>query len=360
MVRGEKSIQLMSLLLVCFLLAGCGATTTAVQKPLLVQTQTVQDGNHSQLERYSGEVKGRYESNLAFQVNGKIINRNVQLGTQVNAGDVLMQIDARDVQQTVNSAAAQVAAAESKQGLAASNLDRYRQLYDEGAVSQMTYDQYVNEYNTAFAAAQQAAAQYSQGTNQMGYTSLVADHSGVVSALSAEVGQVVSAGQTVLTVVQDGEREVEISVPENRVMALRNAGQVAVTFWALPDVTVNGAVREIAAMADPTTRTYKVRIRLIDPPPTIQLGMTASVAVAQPGAGQAIYIPLAALYQTTDTTGVWVVVNGAVTLRQVQVGKFGDNQVQILSGLQPGDVVVTAGVHKLLEGQQVRLSGEES
>ena len=334
-----------------------------VQSLPLVRVAVVQAGEDDKRYVYSGEVRGRYESPLSFRVGGKIIQRNVQAGSVVRPGDVLMQLDPKDLQQTVNSTSAQVASAESQLKLAETNLSRYQQLYEQNAVSRATLDQYQNAYEVAQASTRQAYAQYAQGSNQLDYSLLQADKPGVVSAVNVEAGQVVSAGQTVLTVVQDGEREVEISVPENRLDELRRARQLQVSFWALPNVRVAGQIREISPMADQTTRTYKVRVSLVDPPADLKLGMTASVAEQDAAAAQnaAIFVPLSALYQLNETPNVWVIQDNVATLRPVSVGAFADGKVQILSGLKAGDVLVTAGVHKLHENQKVRtMEGERS
>lgn len=338
------------------------SSQAAVEDIPLVRTIVIGAINTPQSYLYSGEVRGRYESQLAFQVPGKIIKRNVELGSVVKAGEVIMQMDPRDLQQTVNSTSAQLYSAESQRKLAESNLHRYRQLYAQNAISRAQLDQYENAYEVAQAAVRQAAAQYAQGANQLDYSLLYADKAGVIAAIAVEAGQVVSAGQTVITIVQDGEREVEISVPENRMEEIRNAKQLTVTFWALPQVILEGKVREIAPMADATTRTYKVRIRLVNPPSQIKLGMTAGVSLAGAGGpNQAItMIPLAALYQTNDTPHVWVVADHVVTLRPVQVDSFGNAQVQIVAGLKPGETIITAGVHKLREGQTVRLMEDDT
>lgn len=324
----------------------------------VVQTAVIGAASAAQEYTYSGEVRGRYESQLAFQVSGKIIKRNVELGSVVNVGDVLMQIDPKDIQQTVNSASAQVYSAESQLRLAESNLNRFRQLYEDGAVGRMTYEQYVSAYEVAAAAVQQASSQRTQGANQLDYSLLRTDKPGVVSAIRAEAGQVVSAGQPVLTVVQDGEREVEISVPENRIEELRKTQQIKVTFWALSNVSAEGKVREIAPMADPITRTYKVRISLLNPPPEMKLGMTAAVSLINSEAQPTATVPLAAIYQNGDTPCVWVVTDDTVALRPIKTGKFGNGTIQVIAGLQQGDRIVTAGVHRLNEGQKVKLGGD--
>ena len=178
-----------------------------------------------------------------------------------------------------------------------------------------------------------------------------------MSAISAEAGQVIGVGQAVLTLVQEGEREVEINVPESRIGNVRQVEEVTVKLWALPDVKIKGKVREIAPMADAVTRTYRVRISLVQPPEKMTLGMTASVEIAASEPKHAIVyeIPLSALYQTGQQPSVWVVKNDTVTLRPVQTGKFGKTTLQITSGLQAGETIVTAGVHKLWEGKKVRL-----
>jgi multidrug efflux system membrane fusion protein len=332
---------------------------TVSEEISLVRTTLVAAGDGTQTYTYSGEVKGRFESQLSFQVGGKIIKRNIQLGSVVTAGDMLMEIDGKDVRQTVNSNSAQVYSAESQLRLAENNLNRYKKLYEGGAISQGQLDQYQGVYDMAVASTRQASAQYAQGTNQLNYSVLYADKSGVVSSITAETGQVVVPGQAIVTIVEEGEREVEINIPENRIDELRTAEEIKVAFWALPTVSVDAVIREIAPMADKVSRTYKVRVSLKKPPQGVKLGMTSTVTVTNKGKKQvATYLPLTAIYQPGDTPGVWVVKNESITLRPIQIGVFGDGKVQVLAGLENGERVVTAGVHKLNEGQKVRLAGD--
>lgn len=266
-----------------------------------------------------------------------------------------MEIDARDIRQTVNISSAQVSSAQAQLTLAQNNLERYRALYEQGAVSRAQLDQYQNSYEVALAAVRQTSAQYAQGANQLSYSTLVADSAGVIAAVNAETGQVVSAGQPVITLVSGGERDIEISVPESRIEEIRSGRQVRVSFWALPGIIAEGKVREISPVADKVSRTYKVRVSLVNPPHGVNLGMTASVSVLGTAGHGTVYIPLTALYQTGDTPNVWVIQEGAAILRPVKVGSFGEGRIQVLEGLQEGDVIVTAGVQKLREGQKVRL-----
>ena len=339
-------------------LSGCAGVKTAAEQPPLVRSQVIRMNDLDQNAKYAGEVKGRYESQLAFQVGGKIISRKVELGNRVNVGDILMEIDPKDVQQAVAITSAQLYSAQSQLTLAENNLKRYKTLHEQGGISRAQYEQYENAYAAAVALARQAAAQNNQGANQLGYTALRAGSAGVISNITAEAGQVVGAGQSVLTLVQDGEREVEIDVPENRYKDILTAKELKVTFWALPEQIVTGSVREISPIADKASKTYKVRISLKNPPPELNLGMTASVATSNASNQSSVYIPLSAIYQTGATPSVWVVTNDSAALRAVALGAFGDGTVQVVSGLRSNDVIITAGVHKIKEGQKVRLSGE--
>ena len=361
----NKQIALaIATLLVCLALYNLAAASIFKKRQPnitpVVRTQTIQDVNSDLVLNYAGEVRGRFENQLAFQASGRIIKRNIELGSTVNAGDVLMQIDPKDIEQNTNMAAAQLSAAQAQLDLAAKNLERYQKLYDQQAISRLQLDNIQLQYQSALASYRQAAAGYTQSSNMLGYTMLVANAPGVISSISAEVGQVVSAGTPVAVLVQDGDREIEISIPESRIQDFRKATAIKAQFWALNNITVNGTVREISPMADPTTRTYKARIALNTPPPNLALGMTANVFV-DTGKQTAVLLPLSAIYQTQNQPSVWVVQDNKVQLRPVSVGDVVGDKVQILSGLQAGDNVVTAGVHKLRENQIVHLSaGDKS
>jgi len=344
-------------LAVIFLLRGKNEAPAAQEESTMVHTMTIAANAATQNYTYSGEVRGRYESKLAFQVKGKIVSRNVQLGSSVAAGDVLMQIDGKDIVQTVNNNAALVDSAESELELAQSDLSRYQELVNGGVISQATYDKYVNAYHVSEAKVRQTQAQYTQSVNEMDYSSLQSDKAGVISSISAEVGQVVSPGQVVVTLVQDGEREIEINVPENRIEDVRQAQDIKVNFWALGNESVSGLVREIAPMADPNTRTFKVRIRIPNPPADMKLGMTATVSIPRSD-GNLIKIPIDAIYQNSESPAVWKIKDDELSLCPIQIGNYGSDTVEVLSGLQEGDCIVTKGVHMLTEGQKVKSGGD--
>ena len=329
---------------------GCGTSAEKEAPPPLVRTITVGDAA-AEGAGYAGTVRGRYETKLAFRVGGQILSRNVNVGTRVHAGDVLMVINARDAQQQVNATSAGVASARAQLDLARANRARYEELYAAQAVSAAMLDQYRTNENAAEAAYRQALAQNAQSSNALGYTNLIAGADGVISGILAEEGQVVAAGQTVMTLTQDGEREIEIAVPESRLAEVSLGMPAAVSLWA-NQAALTGTVREIAPIADPAGGTYTVRIALTDAPADLPLGMTARVRLGTPAEIGAV-LPLSAIYQTGDEAQVYIVEDGVVHLCPVTVTAFRERDA-VVTGLPQNAVVVTAGVHRLHDGEKVR------
>ena len=335
---------------ITFLVAGCHEVVVPM-KPPVVKVLQVQSSSAASQENYSGVVKGRYETKLSFQVGGKIISRNVQTGDIVNAGRILMTLDPKDIAEQSRSAEAQVASTLAQLKLAKANLDRYTELFKSEAIAAAILDQYKTQYDAAQAAYDAAVAQAQQSQNALEYTHLTANADGIISEVNAEIGQVVAAGQTVLTLVQTNDFDVVVNVPENKISDVQIGQRVTITFWATGTVAT-GTVREISPMADAASRTFTVKISLPDVS-NVQLGMTASVSMSPKISDDAIILPLSAIYQTGDTAQVWLVDENKVRLQKVQVTAFDENSVRV-SGLKSGDTVVTAGVHKLRDGQEVR------
>lgn len=321
-------------------------------KPPVVKVLQVKPSSAASQENYSGVVKGRYETNLSFQVGGKIISRDVQVGSIVNAGEILMTLDPKDIVEQSHSAEAQVSSALAQLKLAEANLNRYTELFKSEAIAAAVLDQYRTQFDAAKAAYDAAVAQARQSQNALEYTHLTANADGVISNVNAEVGQVVAAGQTVLTLVQTGDLEVVANIPESKISAVQLGQRVTITFWATGDVAV-GSVREISPIADAASRTFAVKISLPDTS-SVKLGMTASVSVTSDVSADAIILPMSAIYQTGDTAQVWLVDGDKVTLHKVEVTAFDGNNVRV-RGLKSGDTVVTAGVQKLRDGQTVRV-----
>lgn len=355
------TVIIVSLLVSVAMLAGCGKSEQPEEKALVVKTQKIGVNDGVIEGTYAGMVRGRYETNLSFQVGGRILDRNVQAGDTVSAGTVLMVIDARDVVEKSNQGDAQVVAAKAQLDLAQANLARYKQLYAQEAIPASVLDQYQSGYDAALAQYNQAVAGAQQGHNAVEYTNLVAPMSGVISSVNAEAGQVVGAGQTVMSLVQTGELEVEINVPENHLPDVTLGKKVEVSFWALKNVKTEGVIREVSPVADNLSRTYRVRVAVPNPPKGMNLGMTASVKVSEAqNSAVGAMMPLTAIYQTGSDAQVWVVntEDKTVHLKKISFKDIGNNAVRVI-GLSNGDIVVTAGVHKLHEGQKVRLMEDE-
>ena len=363
--RGKKYIFGIAGIIICvgvflFVYFNFFQSETVSKTLPIVAAYTVKADGATNQYSYSGAVVSKNENMLSFQTAGKIINRSVSVGDPVKKGMLLLQIDSKDLQQSAVTVQAQVSTAQTQMLLAKSNLDRFKQLYESGGLSKVQLDGYQATYDAANSAYTMAQSQYKQTLLQLGYTNLYSDCDGIVASVGTDIGQYVAPGQNVVTIAQKSNLEVEIGIPENRLSELQQAKKINVSFWALPGVVIKGAVREISPQADAATHTYITRIKLIDPPSDVELGMTASVNLNTPdGTGDAIFIPLSAVYQNGDTPKVWLVKNNIVHQQAVKLGEFGDNQVQVTSGLKNGEIVVVKGVHELWEGMKVQsITGE--
>ncbi|QAU36048.1 efflux RND transporter periplasmic adaptor subunit [Janthinobacterium sp. 17J80-10] len=342
------------------LLGACSKPVPKAEDIRPVRVLKLAAGQVTAVAEFPGEVRPRIESRLGFRVGGKIVARKVDVGASVRRGQVLMQLDPQDLQLAQTQAQAALKAAESNQQLARAELLRYQELRDKNFVSQAVLDSKSTTYQAARASFEQAQAAFRNQSNQAGYASLVADADGVVTAIEAEVGQVVAAGNPVLRLAQLGEKEIVIGIPEDKVDALRRVTDVQVRVWAKPDEVFAGKIREVAPMADPATRTFTARISLAGPSADIKLGMTAYVSFAAASPHPMLKVPLTAVFQNKSESAVWVVENNAVKLVPVRLAGPAGNDVLIAAGLAPGQTVVTAGVNFLRAGQKVRILDEQS
>ncbi|QNN56143.1 efflux RND transporter periplasmic adaptor subunit [Diaphorobacter ruginosibacter] len=309
---------------------------------------------HAQLE-YSAEVRARVESRLGFRVPGKIVERQAELGQKVKAGQLLAQLDARDYQLSAQAAQAQVNAAKTQRDLAAADFQRYSKLKEQSFISGAELERREASLKAAQASLDQASAQLASQGNQASYTRLVADVSGVITGIDAEPGQVVAAGASVVRIAQDGARDAVFSVPEDKVAQVRAGQPVAIRPWA-EGANLKGTVREVAASADPVTRTFLVKVAIegAQVPP---LGATVYVepsALGREGV-VALTVPTTALRQEGGQTAVWIydAASGTVRSQAVQVATADGNQAVIAGGIQPGMQIVATGVHVLSPGQKV-------
>ncbi len=304
---------------------------------------------------FSGDVRPRYESQLGFRVGGKIVERKVDVGATVKRGDVLMRLDPQDLRLAESQARATLRAAETERDLARADHKRHVDLRAQNFVSQAVLDAKQSALKAAQANVDAARAALRGQSNQSNYASLAADADGVVTAIEAEVGQVVQPGSPVVRVARTVEKEVVIGIPEDKVGQLRAASNVAVRLWANEAVAIPGKIREVSPMADPATRTYTVKVAIPENA-DVRLGMTATVELATGGNGAAgLRLPLTALVQHKGASSVWIVENGAVKLVPVQIVGQVRNDVLVTGQIAAGQNVVTAGVNLLRNGQKVRI-----
>ena len=340
-------------------LAACGREPAPhVETPRPVRSIVAQPQATSVALTLPAEVRPRIESRLGFRVGGKIAERTVSVGDRVAPGQVLARLDPQDVAPAIDAARAQVEAASTDLELARADLKRTAELHDQRFVSQAQLDRQKAVTDAAAARLRSAQAQLDQAANSARFQALVADAAGVVTAVEAEPGQVVSAGQPVIRIARAGDREILAHVPEVSLPLARSAASWTVVFPALGGREVAARVRELSPIADPASRTYAMRLVIEGDAQGIELGMTA-VARALRETAPAIVVPLSALYSQDGNPQVWVVGEDS-TVRPVPVQTAGiqDETVRIVRGLSAGDRVVTAGASLLVPGQKVRVVAE--
>ncbi|CDS54141.1 Probable Co/Zn/Cd efflux system membrane fusion protein [Polaromonas sp. CG9_12] len=338
------------------LLVACSRPAPPEEPVRAVKVITVGASAYSPRHEYAGEVRAQVESRLGFRIGGKLVKRQAELGQQVRAGQVLAQLDPQDYRLAAEAGRAQVAAAATNRNLAAADFKRYQVLKDQNFISGAELERREAALKAAQAQLEQAQSQSAVQGNQTGYAVLTADVSGVVTAVEAEAGQVVAAGATVLRIAADGVRDVVFSVPEDKVTSIKPGAPVRIRVWA-QDSELTGKVREVAASSDPVTRTYPVKVSIEGKAPP--LGATVYAILGNDAATGApvIKLPTSALRQEGQGTAVWVLDKASMTVRSqvIQVATADSNEVVVGSGLTPGMLVVSAGVHVLSPGQKVSI-----
>lgn len=358
-LRLQPSLSIASLMVLSVALSACSKPAGKTEDIRPVRVMVLASSDVDVNAEFSGEVRARVESRLGFRVGGKIVSRKVDVGTLVKHGQVLMELDPQDLQLAQAQALAGLRAAETSRDLASAELKRYQELRAKNFVSQAVLDAKDSAFKAAQASVDSANAAYRGQTNQAGYANLVSDIDGVVTAVDAEVGQVVAPGTPVVRVAKAGEKEIVIGLPEDKVETLRHVPDVQVRLWADPGKSVAGTIREISPVADPSTRTYTVKVKIPDSLTEAKLGMTAVVQFASKTPAPQIKVPLTALFYEKSATSVWVVENGAVKLVPVAIGGVAGNELVLTKGVAAGQTVVTAGVNLLKPGQKVKILGDD-
>lgn len=339
-------------------LAACSRPAAQPEVVRVVRTITVAPATAGGRQDYAAEIRARTESRLGFRVGGKMVSRQAEVGRQVKAGDLLARLDPQDLQLSQEAARAAEGAAQANHDFSLADYRRFKELREQGFISAAELERREATLKAAAAQLEQARAQAAVHGNQAGYATLEATAAGVVVSVDAEPGAVLSAGSPVLRVALDGPRDAVFAVPEDGVAGVRQLigrpGALEVRLWGVQE-RLRGTVREVAAAADPVTRTFLVKADLGSALP--QLGQTATVSIELPRQQGVILLPLAAVKEQHGRSAVWVVdpSRQVVHSRAIEVAGAQGNQVLVRGGLAAGERVVVAGVHVLTEGQKVRL-----
>lgn len=350
--------MLLSTLTLAGLLAGCSPQPPAPEAVRAVRTMTLVADSAGGTIEYAAEVRARTESRLGFRVPGKMISRSAEVGQRVRAGQPLAQLDATDLRLGQDTAAAATRAAQANFDVVAAEFKRYRELRDQGFISALELERRSSALQAAQSQLDQARAQGAVQGNQAGYATLTAPGAGVVVGVDAEPGAVLVVGASVVRLALDGPRDAVFSVPEDSLAAMRNlqgqAGALKVLPWGTQTL-LPATVREVAAAADPVTRTFLVKADLGATP--LQLGQTLTVVIDLPRQPGLTRLPLSAVMQQKGQNAVWLLDRPTMTVKAqpIQVARPDGNSLVVSSGLSAGQTVVTAGVHVLTAGQKVKL-----
>jgi membrane fusion protein, multidrug efflux system len=352
------------LVLICLalVLASC-KPGTKVEAPEVrpVRTVTAARGEAAETVVLTGHIQADDEPAFAFRIGGRMIERPVNVGDRVEAGQVLAKLDPENELNALRSAESALTAAQGQLTYARGDFERQRQLLANGHTPRARFDQSQKALQNAQSQVDNTEAQLQIARDRVSWTTLTADADGTVTARGAEPGEVVQAGQMIVRLARQGGRDAVFDVPAQLLRSAPTDAQITVRLTDDPSVTATGRVREVAPQADPVTRTFQVKVGLSDPPETMRLGATVTGSVkleSEP----VIAIPASALTELNRQPAVWIVDPKGLTvsLRNVELLRHDPGTVVIAQGLDAGDIVVTAGIQALHPGQKVRLLGSSS
>jgi membrane fusion protein, multidrug efflux system len=355
---GQRRAAPLALLLLTLLAACRPDTEAAAPQARPVRTVTVVKQDVGETVTFTGRIEAENETRLSFRIGGRMVERRANVGDQVKPGQIVAKLEPQNELNALRSAQAAVAAAQAQFNEAQANYDRQSFLLSRDVASRAQYERAEQTRKTAQAQLDSAQAQLKTAEDQVGDTELKADAGGVVIATAAEAGEVVQAGQLIIRVAPQGGRDAVFDVPGQVLRSAPHDPLVDVALTDDPTVTTVGRVREVAPQADPVTRTFEVKVGLTDPPAAMRLGSTVTARM-QLDSAPTIEIPATALTEHDRRPAVWLVDPSSLTvsLRNVEVLRQNPATVAISSGLDSGDVVVTAGVQALHPGQKTRLLG---
>ena len=351
-------LHIIAAALVAATVAGCDKKEAHDPPARPVRTVVVERHAQGETVSLTGQVRAKDQVSLAFRIDGRMLERPVNVGDVLKAGQVVARLDPQNQQNSLRSAQANLSSAQAVLTEATKTLWRQRELVDKGWTPRSSFDKAQQSFLSAQASVESSQAQLRIAEDQLSYTVLFADTPGAVTATGAEPGEVVQAGKMIVQLAREGGRDAIFDVPEELIRTGPHDPLVQIALTNNPTVKATGRVRETAPQADPNTRTFQVKVGIIDPPEAMRLGstVTGSIKLAAPSG---VEIPATALTEANGRPAVWVVNPQSLTvsLRDVEVVRYDPAEVVISKGLEPSEVVVTAGVQVLHPGQKVRLLG---
>jgi len=359
MIMSTRTLLSSSVFVLAVFAAGCGEEHRKQPEVRAVRTMVVAAKPVEDDRRAIGEVKARYESDIAFRVSGKVVARPVDVGAAVRKGDVLARLDTQDYRNKLKSADADIIATQAALVEAQGAEARLRHLLANGHTTRANYDATLKNLRSAEAKDDASRIAMEMARDQLGYAELRADFDGIVTAVGAEPGQVINVGQMVVRLARPDDRDAVFAIAE-AAFDKRNGRappEIVVSLLSNPAIQAEGVVREISPVADPATRTFQVKVTLKSPSEQMRFGASVSGRVKASSA-PVVVLPVAALFDKAGVPAVWVVNRGkgSISLKTVTVDRYETDQVIVAAGLSKGDIVVTAGVNRLREDQTVRLA----
>jgi RND family efflux transporter MFP subunit len=309
----------------------------------------------------TGQIRARTEESLAFRADGRMIARRVDVGQEVQTNDLVAELDPQPLHDALHAAQAKLVGGQAALHEAANNQERQRVLLKDGWTTHVQFDAAERAFQTAKADVDAAAAQVHEAEDRFGYTQLRADAPGFVIATGAEAGEVVRAGQMIVTVAQQGVVDAVFDVPATLIRQVSPDAIISIALTDDPSVHTIGRVRELAPQADPVTRSFRVKVGLTERPEAMRLGATVIGRTNMRGT-EGFELPATALTTSDNQPALWVVdpKSMEVSLRPVELLRQGSSSIVVSHGLEGGELIVTAGVHALRPGQKVRLLGSSS
>lgn len=355
-----KLICVFSFILPLLLTVGCNQQDQQPQQtPRSVKVYLVGEETSEKTSAFAGEVQPRWETTFSFRVAGKITRRAIEVGDPVRKGQLLAKLDPSDYRLATKALQAQLKSAQADRNFAKADLARYHELLSQRVISPPEFDHHKTAYTNAQEKVSALQAQLDQITNQLKYTELLSDRNGVVTALEIESGQVVTAGQPVIKLARLDEKEIQFDVPEQRVADIKLNQRVEASLWSTGNQRFQARIREIATTADPVSRTYRIKATLMEGLDNTRFGMTATIWLPA-DISNTIAVPLSALFTAQNKPTqpqVWVVDETHLKVKTVpiHIGSNVDGERIVVTGLTAGQLIVSAGVQRLKEGQAVRL-----